>query len=282
MVVGSAAFTGPFAASTGRVGATMQLVALYKELDAYPQADPWPYFTPTEADSVDMEAVVKARAERIKALRGQFGSNQKKVDDFLFSVDKNKVLRNASDSLGARSFSINLADQLTTTRDLMLQDICWSATVKTHLSWDSHSNNAGTQTTNYVDLFTVLKAFTDDLAAAPGLDNPANTLLDETLVVVLSEMTRTPLLNAENGKDHWPYVTAMLVGGGIKGGHAYGASDDSLSALPVDYNTGLEDQLSGEFVETDQFVAGLMRTVGVDSELYLPGIPAFMPYADLS
>jgi hypothetical protein len=51
-------------------------------------------------------------------------------------------------------------------------------------------------------------------------------LLDETLVVVMSEMGRTPRVNANAGRDHWTYCYGtLLAGAGIKGGSVCGASD---------------------------------------------------------
>lgn len=51
-------------------------------------------------------------------------------------------------------------------------------------------------------------------------------LLDDTLVCVTGEFGRTPKINGWNGRDHWAHCyTALLAGGGIRGGTVYGASD---------------------------------------------------------
>lgn len=51
-------------------------------------------------------------------------------------------------------------------------------------------------------------------------------MLDETLVVAVGEFGRTPRINAMQGRDHWPFCySALLAGGGIRGGQTYGASD---------------------------------------------------------
>src|SRR5207244_4504265 len=48
----------------------------------------------------------------------------------------------------------------------------------------------------------------------------------ETLVVCLGEFGRTPIINRQAGRDHWAACnTVVLAGGGIRGGHVYGASD---------------------------------------------------------
>jgi hypothetical protein len=51
-------------------------------------------------------------------------------------------------------------------------------------------------------------------------------LLRDTLVVVMGEFGRTPRLNADAGRDHWPQVQSILLAGaGVTGGTVHGASD---------------------------------------------------------
>jgi hypothetical protein len=73
-------------------------------------------------------------------------------------------------------------------------------------------------------------------ALVPGLDKAFSGLvqdlkdrgmLDETLVVVMTEFGRTPKINSIGGRDHWPNCfSAALAGGGVPGGAVIGASDD--------------------------------------------------------
>ena len=51
-------------------------------------------------------------------------------------------------------------------------------------------------------------------------------MLDSTLVVHTGEFGRTPLINPDGGRDHWPHVyTTVMAGGGIRGGQVHGRSD---------------------------------------------------------
>ncbi len=51
-------------------------------------------------------------------------------------------------------------------------------------------------------------------------------LLDNTLVVWMGEFGRTPKINDNISRDHWPQCyTTLLAGGGVKRGFVYGASD---------------------------------------------------------
>jgi uncharacterized protein (DUF1501 family) len=57
-------------------------------------------------------------------------------------------------------------------------------------------------------------------------------LLDSTLVVWLGDFGRTPLINKDAGRDHWPQCySAVLAGGGLRGGRVVGQSD-ALGAHP--------------------------------------------------
>jgi hypothetical protein len=64
-------------------------------------------------------------------------------------------------------------------------------------------------------------------------DLDARGLLDSTLVVVMGEFGRTPKINRDAGRDHWPdCYTVLFAGGGVRGGAVYGASD-RIGAFPA-------------------------------------------------
>jgi hypothetical protein len=115
-------------------------------------------------------------------------------------------------------------------------------------SWDTHSRN-----------FSKMK---DSLA--PTLDQSLTALiedldqrgmLDETLVVVNAEFGRTPKINKNAGRDHWPWVYSLaMAGAGANAGTIYGASDDS-AAYPASNPHDPKD-----------FVATLYHLLGVPPE----------------
>ncbi|MFO0880446.1 MAG: DUF1501 domain-containing protein [Gemmataceae bacterium] len=92
--------------------------------------------------------------------------------------------------------------------------------------WDTHHDNFGRLRDLLCPLFDrAFSAFLADLAA--------RGLLDETLVVALGEFGRTPKIGQftqnnmtqKTGRDHWPHAfTALLAGGGVRGGQVYGAT----------------------------------------------------------
>jgi uncharacterized protein (DUF1501 family) len=69
----------------------------------------------------------------------------------------------------------------------------------------------------------------------PGLDKALSALigdlsdrgmLDETLVLVMTDFGRTPKINSSGGRDHWPNCFSIaMAGGGVKGGQVIGESD---------------------------------------------------------
>jgi arylsulfatase A-like enzyme len=81
----------------------------------------------------------------------------------------------------------------------------------------------------------------DQAVAALLEDLHARGLLETTLVVVVGEFGRTPRINANSGRDHYPACySAMLAGAGIRGGAVYGASD-RVAAFPIDAPVRPED-----------------------------------------
>ena len=59
-------------------------------------------------------------------------------------------------------------------------------------------------------------------------------MLEDTLVVTMGEFGRTPKVNRNAGRDHWPHVqSVLLAGAGVRGGTVYGASD-RIGAYPAD------------------------------------------------
>lgn len=74
---------------------------------------------------------------------------------------------------------------------------------------------------------------TDRGLAALFADLAERGLLETTLVVVMGEFGRTPRINKDAGRDHWPQAQSILLAGaGISGGAVFGASD-RFGAVPA-------------------------------------------------
>ncbi|MEZ6122083.1 MAG: DUF1501 domain-containing protein [Planctomycetaceae bacterium] len=91
--------------------------------------------------------------------------------------------------------------------------------VSTGNVWDQHGNLKDGHEKN--------ARATDQPIAALIADLKARGLLEDTLVVWGGEFGRTPIVQGSNGRDHNPQgFTMLLAGGGVKGGLAYGNTDD--------------------------------------------------------
>jgi hypothetical protein len=100
-------------------------------------------------------------------------------------------------------------------------------------SWDSHLHSD--------DVRNYLLPGLDQAFSALLTDLEDRGLLDETLVVCLGEMGRTPRGNGRWGRGHWSYCfPAVLAGAGIRGGSVYGRSDRE-AGFPVDHPVSPED-----------------------------------------
>jgi hypothetical protein len=92
----------------------------------------------------------------------------------------------------------------------------------TYGGWDMHAGIVKAMQTQ-------MPAF-DQAFAALIRDLDRTGLLDRTLVMVSSEFGRTPKINKDAGRDHWPKVfSVVLAGGGIKQGYIHGASNSTAS-----------------------------------------------------
>ncbi|MEZ5299717.1 MAG: DUF1501 domain-containing protein [Verrucomicrobiales bacterium] len=85
--------------------------------------------------------------------------------------------------------------------------------------WDTHNNNFAAVEARAAVLDQALTGLLKDL--------DQRGMLDETMVVLATEFGRTPKVNQNDGRDHFPKAfCGLIAGGGIKGGQAYGASDE--------------------------------------------------------
>jgi hypothetical protein len=126
--------------------------------------------------------------------------------------------------------------------------------------WDTHERN-------FTTLKDTLLPDTDRALSALLVDLERRGTLEETLVVWMSDMGRTPRINPGAGRDHWSFCySVILAGAGVHGGRVHGSSDrfaaypssDPVSpadllatiyhALGIDHRTHITDQQGRPFV----------------------------------
>jgi hypothetical protein len=147
--------------------------------------------------------------------------------------------------------SVLMARRLVEAGVRLVQVNCMSSVRDLQRSWDLHANNFST-------LRDVLLPRTDMAVAALFEDLSQSGLLNETLVLMLGEFGRTPKINENAGRDHWPQAqSVLLAGAGIPGGAVFGATDGQ-AAFPIDNP-----------VTPPELVATVLHALGIPPELEL-------------
>jgi uncharacterized protein (DUF1501 family) len=121
--------------------------------------------------------------------------------------------------------------------------------------FDSHANNDRDQ----------MKLIPEFLAGIAYMMRRAGELKirEQLVVVVQSEMGRTPNYNAGNGKDHWSIGSAMFLGRGIQGNRVIGATDAKQFAVPLDVKTLKLDMEKGIRVRPEHIHECLRELAGI-------------------
>jgi hypothetical protein len=115
-------------------------------------------------------------------------------------------------------------------------EVSLSSSVNGGAGWDTHANN-----------FEIVKALSSELDAAWSSllsDLSQRGLLERTTIVWMGEFGRTPRINGQAGRDHFPKAwSCVLAGGGIAGGQAYGRT--SKDGMTIEENpVGVTDVLA--------------------------------------
>ncbi|MDD9935725.1 MAG: DUF1501 domain-containing protein [Myxococcales bacterium] len=269
LALGGQARGGPLAAITGRTGTTNQLAALIDPAAGYPRPGgvlPEIGLVPSDGEQALVREYLDASAARLQATRGARGYNRRRVEDFMSSLQRAEQLRAfaRTSSVGERDYTQDLQIQIPLAVRALGEGLSCTTLLQTD-DWDTHDDNSE-QDMLHQGLFASLITLVESLEQAQ--------LLDETMVLVISEMGRTPRLNNDGGKDHWPVTSAMLLGAGVGGNRTLGGTSDSFDALSVDLATG-ETASDGNQLQAANFVAGVLEAQGVDPAAYLPQVEPF-------
>ena len=123
--------------------------------------------------------------------------------------------------------------------------------------WDTHGFN---DTRMYPIIEKRHLPITDETMPTFLEDMDQRGLLKDTLVVWMGEFGRTPKINKNISRDHWPACyTTLLAGGGVKRGFVYGASDKD-GAYPAE-----------KMVRPDDLAATIFHLLGIDPHTEVRG-----------
>ncbi|MFZ4733479.1 MAG: DUF1501 domain-containing protein [Pirellulales bacterium] len=159
-----------------------------------------------------------------RLLEGQLATRYDQLTESAYDLVTDGRVRRALD-LGAESAAIRdrfgrtkIGQSLLLARRLVEAGVQFVAYNAFNQEWDTHGGLLG----RYRQIVPPM----DHAFAALVADLSERGLLADTLVVNTGEFGRTPQINKDAGRDHWPAVyTTVLAGGGIRGGVVHGASD---------------------------------------------------------
>jgi uncharacterized protein (DUF1501 family) len=262
LVIGGAYFAGPYGVHVGRSGSAGQLQGLASgEILTYSDM---PVALPTldRANGVDVwlaEASTRAAARATgtgrKALLGAY-------DKALERSRSVREMANDLDFTGNESFTSQLeiavrALELGVSRCVTVAHPQRDA----QMSYDSHAINDLTTSVLLESLFSELDRLMDMLATTTSPSGAP--LADETVVVVMSEMARSPTYNGSDGRDHWPCTSAMILGSGVNGGRMYGGWNEEMYGQQIDLSSG-DVAEGGEWLAPEHLGATLLALADVD------------------
>jgi hypothetical protein len=186
-------------------------------------------------DRRSLLALVEARTRRAERLvaRGAMSVSQERGFNLLASDEVKRALDldRESERVRQRYGRTTLGQSLLLARRLAEAGVQFinvndKITNGQTANWDSHENNFGR-------LKNDLLPPADQAFSALIEDLDSRGLLETTLVVALAEFGRTPKINKQAGRDHWPdCFSVVLAGGGVRGGVVHGASD-RIGAYPA-------------------------------------------------
>lgn len=218
-----------------------------------------PVQAPTDFSVSAVDEYLTRRAERRYAAAGS-DTEERLTRIYRNTFERVRSLKIESEQMvlaTGRTFQ----SEVTTAVEALSSGISRCASVSS-LGWDTHAGNPA-QAGYFERMFDGLLFLMNLLETTPGTNNP--TLADETTVVVVSEMGRTPYISGIDGKDHWMYTSAMVIGSGVKGNTVIGGYDDLLNAKRVDLKSG-QDFDSGTIMTPEHLGATLLKLADVDPE----------------
>jgi uncharacterized protein (DUF1501 family) len=150
--------------------------------------------------------------------------------------------------------------------------VCVSANL-TISQFDSHANNDKDQ----------MELIPEFLAGIAYLMRRAEALkIREKLVIIIqSEMGRTPEYNSGNGKDHWSIGSIMFMGQGIRGNRVVGATDEKQFAVPVNPSSLACDRDKGIRIRPEHLHESLREFAGIAAHPMSKQFPLMVPEKEL-
>ena len=191
----------------------------------------------------------------------------KRSQSMLYSAQLNsKALQRVTPHIPKETPRERLSQQAEIALASFKAGVCVSANLSIG-QFDSHANNDRDQ----------MKLIPELLAGIDYMLRRAEELgiRDKLVVVVQSEMGRTPNYNKGDGKDHWSIGSIMFLGAGIKGNRVVGSTDDGQFLHPIDPDTLAVsgDAEKGLRVRPEHVHQALREFAGIDGHRFSKQFP---------
>lgn len=267
LVLGGPSFPGEAGSSSARVGANGQLQRLLDGSIFDSSDQPISPLRSSTSRLLDRYALARTAA---RADHGGDGVGAGLLRAWDTAVRRASDLKSASFDLSFDAV-YDLDGQLALATDLLARGLSRCASVSSGQlgTWDTHQNNDAGQAAMLNPLFAALDRLMTRLSTTPGPDGAP--LIDSTTVLVASEFGRTPAYNSNQGRDHWPFTSALLLGAGVAGDRVVGGYDDVYFGAPIDLPSG-EVSAAGTTPSVDHLGATLLALADVDPGDWLPGV----------
>jgi hypothetical protein len=131
--------------------------------------------------------------------------------------------------------------------------------------FDSHANNDK-------DQMKLLPEFLDGVAYAMRRAEELG-IRDKMVIVLQSEMGRTPKYNSGNGKDHWSVGSAMFLGAGIQGNRVIGATNNEQFSVKVDSGSWQTNPENGIRIRPEHIHLALRGLAGIQDHPFSRKFP---------
>lgn len=270
--IGGGARSGIYGADLGYMGRANQLKNLVLPDHALepPRGTDWHrHFLDVDQTEL-VRAFVAGRVPGADQARAASGVNARRVDDFAIGQARSHELPDYAEFFEAVDAGRAFTDQIARGAEALRVGLSRAVFLEAGTDFDTHADNVD-QASQYELVFAGMLALMETLAAT---SSPfGGTLIDDTVVLLVSEMGRTPRLNEDEGKDHWPVTSCVLAGAGVQGGRIVGNTNEMLAAQPTDLTTGAASA-TGTVVQSENVLATILELLGVDTDLHFPGTEA--------
>jgi hypothetical protein len=220
-----------------------------------------PYHDRFALDRIEkaLQLQIESRSARPRLPRAEHAENM------LFAAQANsKALERITPHIPRTIAKERLSQQADIALASFKAGVCVSANLSIG-QFDSHANNDADQ----------MRLIPEFLAGIRYLLRRAEDLKirDRLVVIVQSEMGRTPTYNSGNGKDHWSIGSILFLGRGIKGNRVIGATDERQLHVPVDPRTLAIDREKGIRVRPEHIHQALRELAGVADHAFSKRFP---------